>query len=381
MVALWTSSSSPSFLLNANPAARRTSYPAHLRVHHDEAHYQSARAVLQQLPGYAPTQLHSLDTLATRFGVAGVFAKDESTRFGLGAFKSVGGAYAVAQLLERMAEPPDQLTLACASAGNHGRAVAWAARTFGARCVVYLYRGVSPGRARAIAELRANVVMTPATYDDALVQVADDAERNGWLVVSDTGYPGNEDTPRDVMTGYSVIAQEALEQIGAPPTHVMLQAGVGSFAAAMAQHIWLRSGDARPTFIIVEPERAACVAASLRAGQPVTLPEVDTIMGGLGCAEISSTAWPVLHEAADFTISIPDDVVAPTMRALYDGAPRIIAGESGIAGIAALERIANDPAMREQVGLDQQSRVLVFITEGATDPERWSQLTGRELSA
>jgi diaminopropionate ammonia-lyase len=240
----------------------------------------------------------------------------------------------------------------------------------------------------AIEQLGATVVTTPPSYDAAVLQVAADAARNGpasgasnsyWHIVSDTGYDGYEDIPRDVMDGYTIIAQEALEQIGEPPTHVFLQAGVGSFAAAVAQHLWLRLGNTRPTIIVVEPAGAACVQQSIIAGRPVVLPDVHSIMGGLCCGVVSSTAWDVLHSAADWTLSIPDSAIPPAMRALYD--VNIVAGESGAAGAAALDHIASNPNLKEQIGLNEDSRVLFFITEGATDPVRWAELTGLEVSA
>jgi diaminopropionate ammonia-lyase len=173
--------SSPSFLLAPNPAVRRCEFPATLRARYDESRHQAARAVIERLRGYAPTPLQPLRARAAAYGVAAVFAKDESKRFGLGAFKSVGGAYAVARLLEqqsRAGRDPSEITLACASAGNHGRAVAWAARTMGARCIVYLYQGVSPGRVHAIEQLGATVVTTPPSYDAAVMLVEAYSSRN-----------------------------------------------------------------------------------------------------------------------------------------------------------------------------------------------------------
>src|SRR5688572_21915495 len=321
--ASWMSSSSPSSrnakLIVRNRSALRSEYPPELRGQYDEPQHNAAWLAVRRLPGYRATFLHELPALAAALGLGRLWIKDESDRFDLGAFKSTGGAYAVYRVIReklhgsgervsvdnllagRLKALTSGITVACASAGNHGRAVAWAAQIFGIRCVVYLYQDVSPARVRAIQELGATVVTTPPDYDHAVQQVAAHAAREGWDIVSDTAYPGYHAIPLMVMDGYSVIAQEALNQLmDVRPTHVLLQAGVGSFAAAMASHIWLREKAQRPTFITVEPDGAACVLKSIEAGAPTTLPEVHSIMGGLCCGVMSEVAWDVLRRAADW---------------------------------------------------------------------------------
>jgi diaminopropionate ammonia-lyase len=336
--------------------------------------------------------------------VSRISLKDESTRFGLGAFKSIGGAYAVYRFLEREIkrhEPEaevtpqsliggkfrdltEELTVACASAGNHGRAVAWGAQLFGARCVVYLYRSVSAGRAAAIEQLGAIVNTAPPNYDDAVRLVAHDAARNQWQIISDTAYPGYLDIPRTVMEGYTVIAEEVVEQLGRErPTHVLLQGGVGGFAGAIAAHLWQRL-PAKPRIIIVEPAGAACILESLAAGQPVTLEKVESIMGGLCCGEVSLVGWEILRLAADWAAAIPDAAVPVTMRALREcmpGDPTVLAGESGAAGVAALCCLAANDGQRAQLGLDDNARVLLFSTEGVTDAATYAQYTGTAVPA
>jgi diaminopropionate ammonia-lyase len=388
-----------------NPKARTGAYPAELAGVLDPSAHRAAREQIESWPGYTRTPLHELTGLAAELGVERVWLKDESTRFGLGAFKSIGGAYAVYRFLEREIKrrQPDaevtpqsliegqfrdwtaELTVACASAGNHGRAVAWGAQLFGARCVVYLYRGVSTGRAAAIEKLGAIVNTAPPNYDDAVRLVAHDAARNQWQIISDTGYHGYMDIPRTVMEGYTVIAEEVLEQLGAQrPTHVFLQGGVGGFAGAIAAHLWQWLPDRKPRIVIVEPAGAACILESLAAGEPVTLTKVESIMGGLCCGEVSLVAWDVLSLAADWAVAIPDAAVPISMRALREGVPGdppVIAGESGSAGVAALCCLSASAEQRAALELDARARVLLFSTEGATDPATYAQYTGTAVPA
>ena len=378
-------------------------YPAAVRDIISLAEHRRAREIITSFPDYQLTRLHNLDQVTADLGMGAVWLKDESTRFGLGAFKSVGGAYAVYRVLEQRILEQDphanvspaaltagaygdissSVTFACASAGNHGRAVAWGAQLFGARCVVYLYQGVSPGRASAIESLGAIVDASAPDYDYAVRKIAEDADRNGWLVISDTAYGDYRAVPRLVMQGYTVIAQEVLDQLESIgdklPTHVLLQAGVGGFAGAIAAHIWERLGPRRPRFIVVEPAGAACVRQCMSDRRFSTLASSRSIMGGLNCAEASTIAWEILQSAADWSVTVEDSEAVAAMRSL--GSLGIIAGESGAAGFAALRSLAGDPAARAELGLDQNARVLVFSTEGATDPATYHALTGLDCSA
>ncbi len=404
------------YRLVRNDQAARGAYPDALRQIISLAEHRRTRASVETWPGYRPTTLHRLDSTARELGLGALWLKDEGTRFGLGAFKSVGGAYAVYRTLEaRIHEKyPDaeaspraliagahrelisSITFACASAGNHGRAVAWGAKLFGARCVVYLYQGVSPGRRAAIEALGAAVDASSPNYDHAVKRIAIDAERRGWQVISDTAYQGYDDIPRLVMQGYTMIAQEVLEQLGSErPTHVFLQAGVGGFAAAIAAHLWESLGADRPRFLVVEPAGAACIQESIANRNFSTLPTAQSIMGGLNCAVPSVLAWEILRVAADWAVAIPDRASIDAMRELacYNKQDRgsriadrnergpdpqigIVAGESGAAGFAALRLLCQDSPRRAELGLDQHARVLLFSTEGATDPETYHALTG-----
>jgi diaminopropionate ammonia-lyase len=285
----------------------------------------------------------------------------------------------VASLLSgALRQHTQRITIACASAGNHGRAVAWGAQLFGAHCVVFLYQGVTAARRSAIEQLGATVDSTAPNYDEAVRRCAAAAERNGWHIVSDTAYPGYTEIPRTIMRGYTLIAQEALEQLGDErPTHVLVQAGVGGFAAAMISYLGGALSARRPAFITVEPRDAACLQASLAAGHLVTLPKVSSIMGGLNCGEVSLVAWEILQHSVDRAFSIPDELTIMAMRRLAQplpGEPHICAGESGAAGFAAL--LADPGPLGAQAA---SARVLLFVTEGATDPEAWERYTGLTL--
>jgi len=333
-----------------------------------------ARAAIAAWPGYAPTPLHDLGWLARDLKLGAVAYKDEGARFGLGSFKAFGGAYAVARLVAASGGTP--LTVCCATDGNHGRSVAWGARRAGCRCVIYVHAKVSPGRIDAIARYGAEVRVVAGTYDDSVREAASDAAAEGWIVVSDTSWDGYTEIPKDVMQGYAVMVAEAVESLDRQPTHVFVQGGVGGVAAAVVAHLWEALGPARPRVIVVEPDKADCLTRSAEAGRiAFATGDLDTVMAGLSCAEPSPLAWTILSQGADAFMAIPDATIAPAMRALADHG--IVGGESGVAGLAALELAARDPAMRASLGLDATSRVLLFGTEGATDPDVYARLVGR----
>jgi diaminopropionate ammonia-lyase len=334
--------------------------------------YRQARETITAWPGYAPTPLLDLPAIAQRAGVATVRLKDEAERFGLGSFKALGGAYAVAQLL-RAGRAPRTVTVTCATDGNHGRSVAWGAQRFGCRCVIFIHQTVSPGRAEAIARYGAEVRRVAGTYDDAVREAARVAAAEGWFVVSDTSWPGYTAVPVDVMQGYRLMADEAADQWhGAPPTHVFVQGGVGGAAAAVSVQMRARYA-LPPGLVVVEPDRAACLLASARLGALTTVPgELDTIMAGLACGEPSLLAWAELERGAAAFMAVPDEAAIACMKLL--AGVGIVAGESGVAGLAGFLLAAADPAARETLGLRADSRVLLFSTEGATDPALYQRL-------
>ena len=362
----------------ANPRAREGTSPA-ARTILDEAGFEAARAAIRSWPGYAPTPLRRLDGLARAAGLGAILLKDESARFGLGSFKATGGGFAVARAVESRGPG---ITVTCATDGNHGRAVAWGAARAGCRCVIFVHEGVSLGRRRAIEAFGAEVRVVRGTYDDAVRLSAEVAAAEGWVLVSDTSFAGYEKIPRDVMQGYAVMAEEALDQLtDGPPTHVFLQGGVGGLAAAVAARLDRRFAAARPGIVVVEPDRAACLLASCRAGRPAAVEgDLDTVMAGLACGEPSLLAWRVLDELAHAFLAIPDHAATAVMRLLAEGVggdPPLVVGESGVAGLAGALAAAAAPPLAHALGLGPESRVLVFGTEGATDPEVWRAIVGK----
>jgi diaminopropionate ammonia-lyase len=338
--------------------------------------FRNAKRVITRWDGYAVTPLHDLPALAREAHLGALRLKDEATRFGLGSFKALGGAYAVALAV---ADAGDKaITVTCATDGNHGRAVAWGSQRFGCGCVIFVHEGVSQGRVDAIARYGADVRRVAGTYDDSVHEAARQAAANGWLLVSDTSWDGYTDVPRDIMQGYRLMADEAADQWnGAPPTHVFIQGGVGGVAAAVSVQMRARFGPAA-MLVVVEPDRAACLLASAEFGTPTTVPgNLDTLMAGLACGEPSVLAWQELDHAAAGFMAIPDEAAVACMRLLAGHG--IVAGESGAASLAGCLLVAADPAARDTLGLGETSRVLAFNTEGATDPELYRQLSSGHL--
>jgi diaminopropionate ammonia-lyase len=370
----------------------------------------SPRAVLEAVeeirswPSYKPTPLHDLRGLARAAGVGKLWYKDEAHRFGLGSFKVLGGSYGVFRVLqERVAEQTgervtshdlrgqryssitNKITIAAATDGNHGRAVAWAANAFHCSCIIYLPAACSAFREQAIRRYSADTVRTEKDYSETVRQCSRDAETNGWQVVSDTSWEGYERVPHSIMQGYTVMASEIISQLHEDvPTHIFVQGGVGALAAALCgffRQCWEKNV---PRLVVVEPEGAACLYVSAVAGKPTPVSgTVDTIMAGLACREASPLAWRILETAADYFITIPDSTARTCMRLLasspYGDVP-IVAGESAVAGLAGLLCAVSREKTRGQLGLDQNSRVIVFGTEGDTDPFLYQELVGQSSS-
>ncbi len=333
--------------------------------------FQRAKRTITAWPGYAPTPLHDLP--AHEAGVAVLLLKDEGPRFGLGSFKALGGAYAVGKLMDAVRPGRGgEITVTCATDGNHGRSVAWGAQRFLCRCVIFVHETVSQGRVDAIAGYGAKVIRVAGNYDDAVREADRQARAHGWIVVSDTSYTGYTEIPRDVMQGYRLMADEAADQwSGAPPTHVFMQAGVGGAAAAVSVQLRVRF-DPVPRLIIVEPDNAACLFASALAGAATAVSgNLETIMAGLACGEPSLLAWQELERAAAAFMTIPDKAAADGLR-LLDRLGFAI-GESGVAGLAGLLLASAERAARECIRLDADSRVLLFGTESVTDADAYNR--------
>ncbi|MEM1298818.1 MAG: diaminopropionate ammonia-lyase [Pseudomonadota bacterium] len=348
-------------------------------------------------PGYAPTPLHNLTTLAKHIGVADIHYKDEGPRFGLGSFKALGAAYAALTLLEReiavrtgkpvsredikegrAVEAAAGITLCSATDGNHGRSLSWGCQRFGAPCRIYIHAEVSEARADAMRAFGTDVIRIDGDYDESVRLCRDEADANGWFVVSDTSWEGYTEPPRDVMAGYGVMAGETAKALPAPPTHVFVQGGVGGYAAAVAAYFRQHWGTNAPRVVAVEPDRAACLYASGAAGKLTAVQiEEETIMAGLSCGEPSPLAWDILAEEVLDFLRIPDEMVGPTMRLLanpLEGDPKIEAGESAVGALAALIAARSNPELSAQLGLDASSRVVMFGTEGVTDPEIFARI-------
>ncbi len=359
--------------------------------------FATASAEIRLWPGYTATPLHRLDGLASALQLGAVFYKDEGPRFGLGSFKALGGAYAAVRLLARelsrrtgrlitpadirsgaLGEEVAGITLTSATDGNHGRSLAWGAQMFGAPCRIYVHHEVSPGRIAAMEAFGATVVVVDGDYDESVRRTREDAEANGWFVVSDTSWEGYTDPPRDVMAGYGVMSGEIVDALAAPPSHVFLQGGVGGLAASVAAAFRQYWGRDAPRVVIVEPELAACLYESAKTGDARTVAiGEETVMAGLSCGEPSALAWEILAEEASDFVTIPDDFVAPTMRLLArpeGGDARIEAGESGVAGLAAVIAASGDAELRAALGLNEGSTVLAIGSEGVTDPDIYARI-------
>jgi diaminopropionate ammonia-lyase len=370
----------------------------------NDANFAQAKATISSWPGYKMTPLVSLSELAGESGVASLHYKDEGSRFGLGSFKALGGAYAVARLLQREVESRlgvpvsmqdivtgahadvvSKITVCCATDGNHGRSVAWGAQTFGCRCVIFIHATVSEGRKTAIEAYGAEVRRCDGNYDDSVREAQETATREGWFVVSDTSYPGYMEVPKDVMQGYELMAAEAFDQMEVAPTHVFIQTGVGGMAAAVAAQAKRRWGNDRPTIVLADPDLSACWLESFRAGKPTAVEgDLDTLMAGLACGEVSSLAWEILRDHGDAVMALPDEAAIDLMKRLANPEGNdtpIVAGESAVAGLAGLLAASADKEARESLGLGPDSRVLVFGTEGDTDPELYKSIVGKDAAA
>jgi diaminopropionate ammonia-lyase len=386
------------FLPNQHPDHRKPLDPADAETLGVRAAEQVER-YLTYRDNHAPPPLHTLPALAAELGVGAIHIKDEGFRLGLGSFKALGGSYAVIRLVleeaSRYLERPVDIaelhapevravaagmTVSCATDGNHGRSVAQGAQLVGARAAIVVHSGVSDERVAAIARFGAQMIRVEGTYDDSVAEAARVAAEKGWIVVSDTSWPGYERIPGLVMQGYTAMMREALRQLPEPPTHVFVQAGVGGVAAAVAGHLALVLGDRRPIFIVVEPARAACLFETARAGHPVKIEHGEpTVMAMLECYEPSLVAWRVLSRVADAFMTVDEEDAVAVMNRLArprGNDPAIVAGESGGAGLAGLIRAVADPKIRTALNLDEASHVFVINTEGATDPERYAELVG-----
>lgn len=348
----------------------------------------------RSFPIYEKTPLVEMKNLAKELGVGDIFVKDESYRFGLNAFKVLGGSFAIGNYLakklgmdiselpyEKMVsddirEKLGEITFVTATDGNHGRGVAWTANQMKQKAVVYMPKGSAAERLANIQAEGADASITDMNYDEAVRLANRMAEENGWVMVQDTAWEGYEDIPTWIMQGYATMAFEAHEQLGEKPTHIFLQAGVGSLAGAVAGFFSSIYGEDRPIITVVEPEKAACLYKTAEANDGqlhFVTGDMDTIMAGLACGEPCSIGWNILKDYADNFISCPDYVAANGMRILGNpprGDERVISGESGAVTAGCVAEIMRNPEleeMRKALKLDEHSRILCISSEGDTD--------------
>ena len=366
------------------------------------AQAEKVRAFHRSFPEYAPTPLADLPHLARELGIASLHVKDESYRFGLNAFKVLGGSYCLGRCVaERLGVDPDSLTFAeltspevlakidgstfvTATDGNHGRGVAWTAAKLKQRCVVYMPKGSTAERLENIRRTGADASITEFNYNDTVALARDTAAKNGWTLVQDTSWPGYEEIPLRIMQGYLTMTLETAEQLGGKkPTHVFLQAGVGSMPAAAAAFFANLYGAERPIVTIVESNQADCIyrtAAAQDGKIHAVNGDMRTIMAGLACGVPGMTAWELLRRCADNFVSMPDYPAAQGMRILgapLPGDPRVISGESGASAFGLVTEVLRSPGLKwlkEQLRLDENSRVLCFSTEGATDRANYRRI-------
>ena len=366
---------------------------------------EKANAFHRSFPEYQVTPLAELTDLAAELGVAGIYVKDESYRFGLNAFKVLGGSYAIGKYIagrmnladgeltyERLTDGSvkrelGEITFVTATDGNHGRGIAWASMKLGVPCVIYVHKETSQARIDAIRNFGARVEVIDGNYDDAVRQMAIDAEKNNWTVISDTSWDGYTEIPTWIMQGYTTMLLESQEQLAGMgitrPTHVVVQAGVGALAASVVGFYSALFPENPPIFIVVEPDKAPCVFESIKANDGKchsVKGDLDTIMAGLACGDPSPIAFDILSHNANFFLSVPDYIAARGMRILscpLKGDPFMISGESGAVPLGALYSILTDKGgeeLRKKMKLDSNSLVFMVNTEGNTDPKHFRQI-------
>lgn len=366
------------------------------------------RRLHRMVPSYQPTRLVNLQSLAQRIGVKAVLLKDESSRFGLKAFKGLGGIYAMFRIICRELKlDPEETTLdmllkepyreairnmvfATTTDGNHGKGVSWAAGILGCKAYVYMPAGTVEVRAQAIRDAgNAEAAITDMRYDDCVAWTAETARKNGWYLIQDTAWEGYEEIPRWIMQGYTTLYFEALQQMQEMgidrPTHIFLQTGVGSMAAAIAAAA-ISAGARQPVIATVDPDEAACFYESFLAGDGALHKAASseiTMMAGLNCSIPCKCAWEILSACAAGGFAVSDEVTCRGMRLLAfpEGEdPSVVSGESGAVTLGLAELLMTEPGceeLRKHLGLNRESVIFLISTEGDTDPENYQRVTGK----
>ncbi len=365
---------------------------------------EKARKFHKSFPMYQVTPLARLKNLAQHCHFAEILVKDESYRFGLNAFKVLGGSYAVGEILaknlgkdlndvdfkelssEQAREKIGNITLASTTDGNHGRGLAWAAQQFHQKAIIFMPKGSEIVRRDHIRALGATCEISDLNYDDCVSMAWDKAQQEGWLTVQDTAWEGYTEIPNMIMQGYSTLSLETLEQMEEAgidrPTHIFLQAGVGCFAGAMLSFFMSVYGEKCPKIIIVEPHAANChyVSAVEGDGKAHTVGgDLATLMAGLACGKPNITTWEMLRDYPTAYISCPDSIAAQGMRILGNpikGDEQVISGESGAVTLGLVHWLSTDEGkeLREQLEMNENSKILCFSTEGDTSPKTYRDI-------
>ena len=333
-----------------------------------------ANLTISKWESYEPTPLLILNKLSKELNLNKIYYKDESKRFDLKSFKALGGAYAV----EKVTKGNKEITVSTATAGNHGRSVAWGARRLGLKCKIFISEFVSEARRKAMESLGADVLRVKGNYENSLIECIKQSTENNWQIVQDVAWKNYMIVPTLTMAGYSVMMKEIVDQINNERiTHIFLQAGVGGMAGAMV------AGVARylkniPKIIVVEPDSAACVMKSIESGKIEKVQIVsESLMGGMSCGEPSLVPWKILKKSVNNCISLPDDDIGKAMKLLANasfGNDKIVAGENAAPGVISLIACCNDEKIKNLISLDINSNVLLFGCEGDTDQEMYQKL-------
>ena len=323
---------------------------------------------------YTPTPLTELNKLSKELSLNKIFYKDESKRFDLKSFKALGGAYAV----EKITKGNKDITVSTATAGNHGRSVAWGAKRLGLKCKIFISEFVSEARGQAMADLGADVIKVKGNYEKSLIECIKQSTENNWQIVQDVAWKDYIVVPKYTMAGYTVMMKEIVDQIKNDQiTHIILQAGVGGMAGAMVAGI-ARYLENVPETIVVEPDSAACVMESIKTGKIEKIDiKRESLMGGMSCGEVSLVPWEILKNSIKFCISLPDDNIAETMKLLGNSGfseEKIVAGENSAPGVISLIAGCADYKIKERLKLNSKSNVLVIGCEGDTDKEMYQKL-------
>ena len=333
-----------------------------------------AYLIISNWDNYSYTPLIELNKLSKELNLNQIFYKDESKRFNLKSFKALGGAYAV----EKVSKGNKNIVISTATAGNHGRSVAWGAKRLGLNCKIFISEFVSRARAQAMADLGADVIKVKGNYEKSLIECIKQSTENNWQIVQDVAWKDYMIVPKYTMAGYTVMMKEIVDQIQEEKiTHIILQAGVGGMAAAMIAGI-ARYLNYVPVIIIVEPDSAACVTESIKTGKIEKIDiQRESLMGGMSCGEVSLVPWEILKYSVKYCISLPDDDVANTMKLLGNASfsdEKIIAGENSAPGVISLIASCEDDKIKEKIKLDNDSNVLLIGCEGDTDKEMYQKL-------